>query len=555
GKLDPLIGRQQQLDRVIQILLKRRKNNPLLLGDPGVGKTVIVEGLAQNIINATVPLRLRSKKVFAIEMGRLIAGASNRGDFEERLIEVVNEVKQSNGSIIIFIDEVHTLIGAADQTLDAANILKPALARGELMCIGATTLDEYRKYIEKDAALKRRFQPVDVPEPSVDEAIEILKSLCDKYEAHHDVQYSKKALEAAAKLSNQYINDRFLPDKAIDLIDEAGARVQLQLHQTTRFPFVTEEDIQHIISMWTGIPVEKVSGEESSKLLNMEKTLHKHIIGQHDAVEVISRAIRRARVGIRDPNKPIASFFFLGPTGVGKTELANALAVEYFGSKGAMIRVDMSEFMEKHTVSKLIGSPPGYVGYSNGGQLTEAVRRRPHTVILFDEIEKAHRDVLNIFLQILDDGRLTDNRGQTIDFKNTIIIMTSNIGDSLILKGDYDVAQELKSKFRQEFLNRIDELIIFRPLDNIQLKKIVDIMLKEVYERLGGKNIELEVTDKFKDKLVQEGYNPSYGARPLKRTIVRLLEDNLAEKILSGAIKEGDCVTVDLDDKGNIVMS
>ncbi|KAJ0051757.1 hypothetical protein Pint_02552 [Pistacia integerrima] len=507
GKLDPLIGRQQELERVIQILCKRRKNNPCLIGDPGVGKTVIVEGLAQRITNNTSPVKLQRKKIYPLDMGRLIAGASNRGEYEERLTKLIDEVKLSEGSIILFIDE----------------------------CIGATTFDEYKKYIEKDAALKRRFQQVLVPEPSVAGTIEILLGLCSKYESHHNVKYTSNSLAVAAQLSHQYISDRFNPDKLIDLIDEAGAK--LVIHQTkgslgTKM-LITEDNIKEMVSTWTGIPVEKISSEESHQLLQMEKTLQKHIIGQAEAVEAISRAIRRARVGIRDPSRPISSFLFTGPIGVGKTELAKALAVEYFGSKDAMIRIDMSEYMERHTVSKFFGSPPGYVDSENGGQLTEAVRHRPHSLTLFDEIEKAHCDVLNIMLQVLDGGRLTDNKGQTVDFKNTIIIMTSNIG---------------------EFLNRIDEVIVFRPLSNSQLKEIVEIMLKQVYERLKEKNIKVEVTERFKEEIVKEGYNPSYGARPLRRAIGRLLEDNLAERILNGSIKQGDLVTMHVDSNGKILL-
>ncbi|CAL5368689.1 unnamed protein product [Camellia sinensis] len=569
-KLDPVIGRQEEMERVTQILCKRRKNNPCLIGDPGVGKTVIAEGLAQRISKITVPLKLVGKKVvhpvFSIDMGRLIAGTSNRGEFEERLLNVVDEVKQSEGAIILFIDELHTLIGdgAGGQALDAANILKPALARGELKCIGATTLDEYKKYIEKDSALKRRFQLVEVPEPSADEAIEILKGLRLKYETHHNVRYSEDALIAAARLSKQYINDRFLPDKAIDLIDEAGARAQI--HQTQASSksqdvgvvTVTKSDIQQLVSSWTGIPVESVSSEESYKLLKMEETLQHHIIGQDEAVEAVSRAIRRARVGISDPSRPIASFLFAGPTGVGKTELAKLLAVEYFGSKEAMVRLDMSEYMEKHTVSKLIGSPPGYIGHGDGGQLTEAVRRRPHNVILLDEMEKAHPDVFNTFLQILDDGRLTDSKGKTVDFKNTIIIMTSNVGGELsggFEKVKKQVGEEFKKIFRGEFLNRLDEVIVFKRLSYLQLKKIMEIMLGEVYERLKvNKKIIMRVTDRLKEKLVEEGYHPRYGARPMRRAIRRVVEDNLAEMILKGEVEEGDIVTIDADSEGKLIV-
>ncbi|KGN65697.1 ATP-dependent Clp protease ATP-binding subunit ClpA homolog CD4B, chloroplastic [Cucumis sativus] len=637
GKLDPVVGRQPQIERVTQILGRRTKNNPCLIGEPGVGKTAIAEGLAQRIANGDVPETIEGKKVITLDMGLLVAGTKYRGEFEERLKKLMEEIKQSD-EIILFIDEVHTLIGAgaAEGAIDAANILKPALARGELQCIGATTLDEYRKHIEKDPALERRFQPVKVPEPSVDETIQILKGLRERYEIHHKLRYTDEALEAAAQLSYQYISDRFLPDKAIDLIDEAGSRVRLrhaqlpeeakevekELRQITKEkndavrsqdfekagelrdremelkakisalidkgkemskaeseagdvgPVVTEVDIQHIVSSWTGIPVEKVSTDESDRLLKMEETLHRRVIGQDEAVKAISRAIRRARVGLKNPNRPIASFIFSGPTGVGKSELAKALAAYYFGSEEAMIRLDMSEFMERHTVSKLIGSPPGYVGYTEGGQLTEAVRRRPYTVVLFDEIEKAHPDVFNMMLQILEDGRLTDSKGRTVDFKNTLLIMTSNVGSSVIEKGgrrmgfdlDYDekdssytrikslVTEELKQYFRPEFLNRLDEMIVFRQLTKLEVKEIADIMLKEVFDRLKGKEIDLQVTERFRDRVVDEGYNPSYGARPLRRAIMRLLEDSMAEKMLAREIKEGDSVIVDVDSDGNVTV-
>ncbi|XP_020587661.1 chaperone protein ClpC1, chloroplastic [Phalaenopsis equestris] len=638
GKLDPVVGRQQQIERVTQILGRRTKNNPCLIGEPGVGKTAIAEGLAQRIANGDVPETIEGKKVITLDMGLLVAGTKYRGEFEERLKKLMEEIKQSD-EIILFIDEVHTLIGAgaAEGAIDAANILKPALARGELQCIGATTLDEYRKHIEKDPALERRFQPVKVPEPTVDETIQILKGLRERYEIHHKLRYTDEALIAAAQLSYQYISDRFLPDKAIDLIDEAGSRVRLrhaqlpedareldkELRQITKDkneavrsqdfekagelrdremelkaqisalidkgkemskaeseagdagPIVTEVDIQHIVSSWTGIPVEKVSSDESDRLLKMEETLHQRVIGQDEAVKAISRAIRRARVGLKNPNRPIASFIFSGPTGVGKSELAKALAAYYFGSEDAMIRLDMSEFMERHTVSKLIGSPPrGYVGYTEGGQLTEAVRRRPYTVVLFDEIEKAHPDVFNMMLQILEDGRLTDSKGRTVDFKNTLLIMTSNVGSSVIEKGgrrigfdlDYDekdssynrikslVTEELKQYFRPEFLNRLDEMIVFRQLTKLEVKEIADIMLKEVFQRLKTKDIELQVTERFRDRVVEEGYSPSYGARPLRRAIMRLLEDSLAEKMLSGEIKEGDSAIVDVDSDGNVTV-
>ncbi|CAH8382314.1 unnamed protein product [Eruca vesicaria subsp. sativa] len=637
GKLDPVVGRQPQIERVVQILGRRTKNNPCLIGEPGVGKTAIAEGLAQRIASGDVPETIEGKKVITLDMGLLVAGTKYRGEFEERLKKLMEEIKQSD-EIILFIDEVHTLIGAgaAEGAIDAANILKPALARGELQCIGATTLDEYRKHIEKDPALERRFQPVKVPEPTVDETIQILKGLRERYEIHHKLRYTDESLVAAAQLSYQYISDRFLPDKAIDLIDEAGSRVRLrhaqvpeearelekELRQITKEkneavrgqdfekagtlrdreielraevsaiqakgkemskaesetgeegPMVTESDIQHIVSSWTGIPVEKVSTDESDRLLKMEETLHKRVIGQDEAVKAISRAIRRARVGLKNPNRPIASFIFSGPTGVGKSELAKALAAYYFGSEEAMIRLDMSEFMERHTVSKLIGSPPGYVGYTEGGQLTEAVRRRPYTVVLFDEIEKAHPDVFNMMLQILEDGRLTDSKGRTVDFKNTLLIMTSNVGSSVIEKGgrrigfdlDYDekdssynrikslVTEELKQYFRPEFLNRLDEMIVFRQLTKLEVKDIADILLQEVFERLKKKEIELQVTERFRERVVDEGYNPSYGARPLRRAIMRLLEDSMAEKMLAREIKEGDSVIVDVDSEGKVTV-
>ena len=633
GKLDPVVGRQREIERVIQILGRRTKNNPVLIGEPGVGKTAIAEGLAQRIANSDVPDILEDKRVVTLDIGLLVAGTKYRGEFEERLKKIMDEIR-SAGNVILVIDEVHTLIGAgaAEGAIDAANILKPALARGELQCIGATTLDEYRKHIERDAALERRFQPVMVGEPTVDETIEILYGLRERYEQHHKLKISDEAIIAAAKLSDRYISDRFLPDKAIDLIDEAGSRVRLinsqlppaakeldkelrqvlkekddavrsqdfdragelrdremeiksqirsisQNKKTTETsdnkdvaPVVTEEDIAQIVASWTGVPVNKLTESESEKLLHMEDTLHQRLIGQEEAVTAVSRAIRRARVGLKNPNRPIASFVFSGPTGVGKTELAKALASYFFGSEEAMIRLDMSEYMERHTVSKLIGSPPGYVGYNEGGQLTEAVRRRPYTVVLFDEIEKAHPDVFNMLLQILEDGRLTDAKGRTVDFKNTLLIMTSNIGSKVIEKGggslgfefssDQNEAQynrirslvneELKQYFRPEFLNRLDEIIVFRQLSKDEVKEIADIMLKEVFGRLLEQDITLEVTEAFKDRLVQEGYNPSYGARPLRRAIMRLLEDSLAEEILSGRIQTGDTVVVDVDDQGQV---
>jgi len=635
GNLDPVVGRQKEIERVIQILGRRTKNNPVLIGEPGVGKTAIAEGLAQRIANRDIPDILEDKRVVTLDIGLLVAGTKYRGEFEERLKKIMDEIRQA-GNIVLVIDEVHTLIGAgaAEGAIDAANILKPALARGELQCIGATTLDEYRKHIERDAALERRFQPVMVGEPSVDETIEILYGLRERYEQHHKLKILDEALEAAAKLSDRYISDRYLPDKAIDLVDEAGSRVRLmnsqlpdaakeldkELRQILKqkdeavrsqdfdragelkdkeielkdqirsiaqakktesdrgsesSPTVTAEEIAHIVASWTGVPVNKLTESESEKLLNMEDTLHQRLIGQEDAVKAVSRAIRRARVGLKNPNRPIASFIFSGPTGVGKTELTKALASYFFGSEDAMIRLDMSEYMERHTVSKLIGSPPGYVGYNEGGQLTEAVRRRPYTVVLFDEIEKAHPDVFNLLLQILEDGRLTDAKGRTVDFKNTLLIMTSNIGSQVIEKGggslgfefsenrsdsQYNrirslVNEELKKFFRPEFLNRLDEIIVFRQLSRDEVKEIAEILLKEVFSRLTEQNIGISVTDRFKERLVEEGYNPSYGARPLRRAIMRLLEDVLAEEILSGRLRDGDTALVDIDDDNKVTIT
>jgi len=638
GKLDPVVGRYKEIERVIQILGRRTKNNPCLVGEPGVGKTAVAEGLAQKIVNNDVPETIEDKRIISLDMGLLVAGTKYRGEFEERLKKLMDEIKQ-NDDIILMIDEVHTLIGAgaAEGAIDAANILKPALARGELQCIGATTIDEYRKHIEKDPALERRFQPVQVPEPSIEEAIEILRGLRERYEAYHKLSYTDQAIECAVKYAYQYISDRFLPDKAIDLIDEAGSRARLkhsQLPEEARAsdkelrnllkeketavrsqdfdkagllrdqeielrakiqeitaeaketakaeedaraenngPMVNESDIAAIVSLWTGIPVEKVSSDETQRLIKMEDTLHTRVIGQEEAVVAISRAIRRARVGLKNPNRPIASFIFAGPTGVGKSELAKTLASYYFGTEGAMIRLDMSEFMERHTISKLIGSPPGYVGYQEGGQLTEAVRKRPYTVILFDEIEKAHPDIFNMMLQILEDGRLTDSKGRTVDFKNVLIILTSNVGSRVIERGgggfgfqftDEDdtsynriktlVNEELKQYFRPEFLNRLDDIIVFRQLNKSEVKQIADIMLKEVIDRALEKEIKLEVTEKFKDRLVEEGFNPSFGARPLRRAIVRLVEDSMAERILGGDVKEGDSVILDADDDGRVTV-
>jgi len=600
-------------------------------GQPGVGKTAIAEGLAQRIINRDVPDILEDKRVVTLDIGLLVAGTKYRGEFEERLKKIIDEIRVAN-NVILIIDEVHTLIGAgaAEGAIDAANILKPALARGEMQCIGATTLEEYRKHIEKDSALERRFQPVMVGEPSVEETIEILYGLRDRYEKHHKLVISDEALTAAAKFADQYIADRFLPDKAIDLIDEAGSRVRLmnsQLPPAAReldkelrevlkqkdeavrgqdfetagqlrdremeikaqiaaiaqskkgeedtakeVSIVTEEDIAQIVAAWTGIPVNKMTRSESEKLLQMEDTLHGRIIGQDEAVVAVSKAIRRARVGLKNPNRPIASFIFSGPTGVGKTELTKALASYFFGSEEAMVRLDMSEYMERHTVSKLIGSPPGYVGYNEGGQLTESVRRRPYTVVLFDEIEKGHPDVFNLLLQILEDGRLTDSKGRTVDFKNTLLILTSNVGSKVIEKGggglgfelsddpgdsQYNrikslVNEELKQYFRPEFLNRLDEIIVFRQLTKDEVGQIAEIMLKEVFNRISEKGIQLEVTARFKSHLIDEGFNPIYGARPLRRAVMRLLEDTLSEEFLSEKIQEGDTAVMDVDDEGKV---
>jgi ATP-dependent Clp protease ATP-binding subunit ClpC len=624
GKLDPVVGRQREIERTVQILGRRTKNNPVLIGEPGVGKTAIAEGLAQRIINQDVPEVLLNKQVISLDMGLLVAGTRFRGDFEERLKKIMDEIR-SEGNIILVIDEIHTLVGAGgtEGGLDAANILKPALARGELQCIGATTLDEYRKHIERDAALERRFQPILVGEPSVGETIEILYGLRSAYEQHHKVTISDAAVVVAAQLSDRYISDRFLPDKAIDLIDEAGSRVRLRhsriinnkeiklqlkniskdkaeairvqdfgkaskLNQEelelqakidlednlqTVKAIVDEEDIAQIVASWTGVPVNKLTESESELLLHLEDTLHKRLIGQEQAVAAVSRSIRRARVGLKNPKRPIASFIFSGPTGVGKTELAKALAAYFFGAGDSMIRLDMSEYMESHNVSKLIGSPPGYVGYDEGGQLTEAVRRKPYTVLLFDEIEKAHSDVFNMLLQILDEGHLTDAKGRKVDFKNTLIILTSNIGSKVIEKGgislgfEFDnqadasyngirklVNEELKAYFRPEFLNRVDDIIVFTQLNKEEVKQIAEIMLHDVANRLKDRGIKLEVTESFKELVVREGYDPSYGARPLRRAIMRLLEDSLAEAILSSHILEGDTAIVDVDDDGQVTV-
>ncbi|MFC5540875.1 MAG: ATP-dependent Clp protease ATP-binding subunit [Bacilli bacterium] len=627
GGLDPVIGRSKEITRVIEVLSRRTKNNPVLIGEPGVGKTAIAEGLAQQIVNNEVPETLRDKRVMTLDMGTVVAGTKYRGEFEDRLKKVMDEIRQA-GNIILFIDELHTLIGAggAEGAIDASNILKPALARGELQCIGATTLDEYRKYIEKDAALERRFQPIQVDEPTVEETIQIIKGLRDRYEAHHRVKITDEAIEAAAKLSDRYISDRFLPDKAIDLIDEAGSKVRLrsftvppnlkaledklehvrneknaavssqefekaaalrdteqkikeELEQLKKSwkekqgkeeSKVTVEDIAEVVSMWTGIPVNKIAQEESEKLLNLEEELHKRVVGQHEAVEAISRAIRRARAGLKDPKRPIGTFIFLGPTGVGKTELAKALAEVMFGDEDAMIRIDMSEYMEKHSTSRLVGSPPGYVGFEEGGQLTEKVRRKPYSVVLLDEIEKAHPDVFNILLQVLDDGRLTDSKGRTVDFRNTVVIMTSNIGaealkyqkslgfgvgekDSKYKDMKSTMMEELKKAFRPEFLNRIDEIIVFKPLEKDQLKQIVSLMAKSLVKRLKDQDIDLELTDAALEKIAEEGYDPQYGARPIRRALQKNVEDRLSEELLKGTISKNSKVVFDYVDGAFVV--
>jgi ATP-dependent Clp protease ATP-binding subunit ClpC len=620
NKLDPVIGREKEIERVMQVLSRRTKNNPVLIGEPGVGKTAVVEGLSQSIVKGEVPETLKGKQIYTLDLGALVAGSRYRGDFEERLKKVLKEIK-TRGDIILFIDELHTLVGAgaAEGAIDAASILKPMLARGELQTIGATTRDEYRKYLEKDAALERRFQPIEVSEPTVTHTIEILKGLRDRYEAHHRVTYTDEAIVAAANLADRYISDRFLPDKAIDLIDEAGSRMRIrrmtappdvreidekiaevrlkkesaidgqdfelaarlrdeerqfqeerarreQTWRSTEMDILSEideEEIAEVLSIWTGIPVFKLTEEETEKLLRMEDEIHKRIISQQDAISAVSRAIRRTRSGLKDPKRPTGSFIFLGPSGVGKTELSKALAEFLFGDEDALIQLDMSEYMEKHTVSRLIGSPPGYVGYEEGGQLTEAVRRKPFSVILFDEIEKAHPDVFNTLLQILEDGRLTDSQGHTVDFKNTIIIMTSNLGTRDISKGigigftaarddavTYEkmketVQEELKRQFRPEFLNRIDEVIVFHKLTVEDVKLIVDLLMRRVEEQLKSKDIDIELTDAAKTFLAEKGYDQALGARPLRRTIQRLVEDPLSEKILHKEFRAGETVFVD----------
>ena len=620
-KLDPVIGREAEIQRVIQVLSRRTKNNPVLIGEPGVGKTAVVEGLAQKIISAEVPRTLKNKRVLALDLGAMVAGAKFRGEFEERMKAVMDEIRRTQGEIVLFIDELHTVVGAgaAEGAIDASNMLKPALARGELQCVGATTLDEYRKHIEKDAALERRFAPVYVEEPSVEDTIAILKGLQPRYEEHHQVTYDEAAIEAAARLSSRYITDRFMPDKAIDLIDEAGSRKHLQAvmpppeimrleGQIARLETqreaaalrqdyesaakskqeievlrteleekqrqlesqagpadsrVTDEDIAGIVSTWTGIPISRMVEQEHEKLLRMEEELHTRVIGQEAAVQAVSEAIRRARAGLKDPKRPIGSFVFLGPTGVGKTELARALAEFLFDNEEALVRLDMSEYMERFAVSRLVGAPPGYVGYEEGGQLTEAVRRRPYRVVLFDEVEKAHPDVFNILLQILEDGRLTDAAGRAVDFRNTVIIMTSNLGSQhtrATTMGfgkaeQYDFAKvreailgELRRVFRPELLNRIDEIIVFDPLTQPQILQIVDLMLGRVQEQLDERHITLRATPEAKLKLAEEGFDPEYGARPLRRTIQRLVENPVARGILQGEYRDGDTVALEVED-------
>ena len=630
GKLDPVIGRRNEIERVIQILSRRMKNNPCLIGEPGVGKTAVVEGLAQKIVAGDVPESLKDKRVVTLDITSMVAGAKYRGDFEDRIKKCLNEVKKAK-DVILFIDEIHTIVGAgsAEGAVDAANILKPLLARGEIQLIGATTLNEYRKYIEKDSALERRFSPVTVTEPSSEDTLKILEGIKDKYEAHHNVKITEKAMKAAVDLSVRYINDRFLPDKAIDLIDEAASKVRMRAYtvpdslkkleeeisaiskekeeavrsqdfekaatlrdkeheakdklekekqkweskNSKEVITLTEEDIAEVISSWTRIPVKKLTQDENEKLRNLEKSLHERVVGQNEAVEAVAKAIRRGRVGLKDPNRPIGSFLFLGPTGVGKTELSKALAESLFGNEDSMIRIDMSEYMEGHSVSKLIGSPPGYVGFEEGGQLTEKIRRDPYSVILFDEIEKAHPDVMNMLLQILDDGRLTDSNGRTVNFKNTVIIMTSNIGARLITdkktlgftskeenkedKKEYedikkDVLAELKKEFKPEFINRIDEIIVFHKLQKEEMRQIVDIMLKQVIKRMEVQNIKIKIDDDVKDKIIEEGTDTNYGARPLKRTIQNLLEDKIAEAILDGKISKDKEVKIGLNKDGEI---
>ena len=624
GKLDPVIGRDQETQRVLEILCRRVKNNPCLIGEPGVGKTAVIEGLAQRMVSGDIPESLKEKKLLTLDITSMVAGAKYRGEFEERLKKVMTELKNED-NIIVFIDEIHTIVGAggAEGAIDASNILKPALARGEIKCIGATTIDEYRKHIEKDAALERRFQTINVEEPTKDETLKILFGLRDKYEAHHKVKITDKALKSAVELSDRYITDRFMPDKAIDLIDEAAAKVKIskltlppELKQKeidieksvnekedairnqdfekaanlrdkerilkeefenikeqwractcTAVSVVDEEDIAKVVALWTKIPIEKINEKEADKLLKLEDTLKQKIIGQDQAIEIIARAIKRARVGLKNPNRPIGTFIFCGPTGVGKTELSNAIAEVMFGNANSLIRIDMSEYMEKHSVSRLIGSPPGYVGYEEGGQLSEAVRRKPYSVVLLDEIEKAHEDVFNVLLQIMEDGRLTDGKGKTVDFKNTIIIMTSNEGAQYIRKQRYmgfsnstnsnanqyekmknTIMGELKNKFRPEFLNRVDEIIVFNQLSEDNIESIVDLMLNDTINRLKEKNIQLDYDDSLNKFIANKNDNLDYGARPLRRIIMREIEDKLSDEMLKGEIKDGDTLSIECKD-------
>ncbi len=634
GKLDPVIGRKDEIDRVIQILSRRTKNNPCLIGEPGVGKTAVIEGLAQKVILGDVPEMLKNKRVVTLDITSMIAGAKYRGDFEERIKKCMNEVKKA-GDVILFIDEIHTIVGAgaAEGAVDAANILKPLLARGEIQLIGATTISEYRKHIEKDAALERRFSPVTVSEPSIEDTIKILEGIRDKYEAHHNVKVTDEAINAAVNLSVRYINDRFLPDKAIDLIDEASSKLKMKTYtrpeklkeleekiigickekeeailvqdfekaaklrdeehelkdklekdnkkwenKTNRnITTLNEEDIAEVIANWTNIPVKKLTQDENEKLKNLENSLHKRVIGQNEAVEAVAKAIRRGRVGLKDPNRPIGSFLFLGPTGVGKTELSKALADSLFGNEDSMIRIDMSEYMESHSVSKLIGSPPGYVGFDEGGQLTEKIRRKPYSVLLFDEIEKAHPDVMNMLLQILEDGRLTDAQGRTVNFKNTVVIMTSNIGARLITDKKLlgfsgpadssnseenkqyestkkDVMAELKKEFRPEFINRIDEIIVFHKLAESEILQIIDIMLMKVTNRLKENNIEIKIDDSVKDLIAKKGLDINYGARPLRRAIQSYVEDTISEAILDGVVQAGKKAVICTDDGDKCIV-
>lgn len=634
GKLDPVIGRKDEIERVIQILSRRTKNNPCLIGEPGVGKTAVIEGLAEKIVLSDVPELLRNKRIVTLDVTSMIAGAKYRGDFEERIKKCLNEVKKV-GDVILFIDEIHTIVGAgaAEGAVDAANILKPLLARGEIQLIGATTISEYRKYIEKDAALERRFSPVNVLEPTPEDTVKILQGVRDKYEAHHNVKITDEAIDSAVSLSVRYINDRFLPDKAIDLIDEASSKLKMKTYtrpeklkeqeeriaqldkekeeailvqdfekaaklrdeehalkeklekdnkrwenKTSRnVTILNEDDIAEVISSWTNIPVKKLTQDENEKLKALEEVLHKRVVGQNEAVEAVAKAIRRGRVGLKDPNRPIGSFLFLGPTGVGKTELSKALAEAMFGNEDSIVRIDMSEFMESHSVSKLIGSPPGYVGFDEGGQLTEKIRRKPYSVLLFDEIEKAHPDVMNMLLQILEDGRLTDSQGRTVNFKNTVVIMTSNIGARLITDrkmlgftantGDIkleenkqyestkkDVMDELKKEFKPEFINRIDEIIVFHKLGQEDIMKIIEIMLNQVKDRLKNNNMEIEIDDSVKKLIFEKGFDKNYGARPLRRAIQTYVEDEISEAVLDGKVQEGKKVIFTIDENDKIVI-